>query len=221
MGEHLGNHLELRPIFPIPNQPILRSPFAITATPLYTAASVNVEVYIPEKAPLGVTPIGSGFDNIHFPLIAQNKDGNCTLLWGYSDRPSLMTLNGKFLFLNALGEHGCLPRVAYISAADTATRDGFRNLFIGNNVEVDTVDISAADTFDFRGEDTIILGPDTGSMVPVPAWLGSQAAKDNLLQSRRPILGIFEGGGLFFDLIGLKIGRYSRAGYFLGSRQLP
>ena len=118
-----------------------------------------------------------------------------------------MTADGIFLFLNALGEHGCLPRVAYVSPGDSTTRDGFKNLLIGNNIEVDAVDLSAAAAFDFRDEDTIILGPDTSSSGSVPVWLGSQAAKDNLLQSRRPILGVFEGGASFFDLIGLNIGR--------------
>lgn len=94
------------------------------------------------------------------------------------------------------------PRVAYIFSTDTASRDAFNGFLTSHGYAVDLVPLGNADTFDFSGDQVIIIGTDTGSL---DTW-GTPAAVAHVNGAGKPILGVGEGGYAFFGRLNLAIG---------------
>jgi len=95
-----------------------------------------------------------------------------------------------------------LPRVAYIWLDDLTTANGYRSLLQGNGFVVDFVHLDEVAGFDFFPYSLIVIGPETGDG---DQW-GTPGAVGNILQWRKPVIGLGEGGYAFFGQIELDIG---------------
>ncbi|HEU5101743.1 MAG TPA: DUF11 domain-containing protein, partial [Roseiflexaceae bacterium] len=98
-------------------------------------------------------------------------------------------------------------RVAYVYNNDTASRDSFKTLLELRGLTVDLVSLTQAETFDFAVDQAIIIGDDTGGLVPGAGyqWLGSPTALRNISGPEKYTIGIGQGGSLFFQARGLFI----------------
>jgi hypothetical protein len=87
-----------------------------STVPLYTADSPLVAVYNPQ-AKVGFIRIGRqtpSSDTHHYPLVAQEKNGVCHKLWGFTSPPNLMTDQGKQLFTNMFLQTSCPPTITSV-----------------------------------------------------------------------------------------------------------
>jgi hypothetical protein len=90
-------------------------------------------------------------------------------------------------------------QVTYVYSTDTATRDAFVGLLLSRSLTVRALSLSSVASSTFAFDDAIVIGPDTAGY-PTPAW--PTAAKDALVASHKPVVGIGVGGALFFTAVG-------------------
>lgn len=105
-------------------------------------------------------------------------------------------------------------RVAYIYNTDTAERDSFASLLTARGYWVDLVSLNEAATFDFSADQLIIIGDDTGNYHG--EWLGDLTTLDRIMLTRKAILGIGEGGSVFFGGFNMFI-KWENTGYDEGT----
>lgn len=194
-----------------PSDPTWGYPFPVPTAgnvQVYTNPNQFLAVYNPAVV-AGVTRIGRQVnENSHYPLISEKRGTNCYTLWGFSGLPEGMTADGKNAFVNALYNQTCgLGRVAYIYNQDTASRDSFKFILNGAGLSVDLVTVSAAETFDFSNDLSIIVGDDTGYL---NVW-GTAAAVAHVSAAEKPVVGVGEGGYAYFGQLSLAIGFPSAA----------
>jgi uncharacterized repeat protein (TIGR01451 family) len=143
---------------------------------------------------------------VSYPLVAQRipqRAGyQCNLLWGFRRAPNAMTPAGQDVFENLLRGDPCAARVAYIYNTDTASRDSFAALLASRGLGVDLVSLVGAETFNFAGDQAIVIGNDTGDL---NVW-GTPAAVTRVQSAGKPIVGVGEGGYAFFGKLALAIG---------------
>jgi hypothetical protein len=95
------------------------------------------------------------------------------------------------------------PRVAYVYKDDLTTATSYEKLLEGHSLAVDLLPMTVvSDTGVFNPYQLIVVGPDTGYM---SSWDGS-AGVNNIAQSRKPVIGLGEGGYALFGRLGLDIG---------------
>jgi hypothetical protein len=84
--------------------------------PLYTADSPLVAVYNPQpkKGFLRIGRQTPSSDTHHYPIVAQEKNGLCHKLWGFTNPPSAMTAEGKQLFTNMFLQTSCPPAITAV-----------------------------------------------------------------------------------------------------------
>ena len=95
-----------------------------------------------------------------------------------------------------------LPRVAYLWLDDLTTANAYKALLDANGFVVDFVHLDDVARFNFYPYGLIVVGPETGD----GAEWGTSAAVGNILQWRKPVIGLGEGGYAFFGKAGLAIG---------------
>ncbi len=91
----------------------------------------------------------------------------------------------------------CPTPLAYIYNTDTTLRDSFVTLLVSHNFTVSLVSQSSALTYDFIGQQAVIVGDDT-------TWLTS-ANVGNITLTNRLIIGLGQGGAQFFAAAGLPL----------------
>lgn len=94
------------------------------------------------------------------------------------------------------------PRVAYILSTDSSTANQYRTLLEGNGLAVSLINLAKMQATDFKPFSLIIIGPETGSG---DTW-GDAAKVAQIRDSRKPVLGLGEGGYAFFGELKLAIG---------------
>jgi hypothetical protein len=187
---------------------MFRTPHLISVapTPLYTSPQPMVTLQASTGTPpLHVTVLG--MDTSTKPnLAAQSVNGTCYLLWGFAGGPSVMTPTyGGWLLLNALGDNGCVPRVAYLYKTASADNTNFMNLLRSQYTDVQGFALGAISQ-DLATYDTIVLAADTGDDTGMNPWLGSTGDASKIASAGRPVLGIGAGGAKYFFLLHLSIG---------------
>ena len=96
--------------------------------------------------------------------------------------------------------------LVYIYNTDTTTANDFATFLTSWGYPTTLLSMSGVSSFDFSGYGLIIIGWDTSTTYSPEQWgdsndSGSMIA--NVLGSEKPIIGLGEGGSLFFDMIGL------------------
>lgn len=87
--------------------------------PLYTTSTPMVEIYNPQ-AKKGLIRVGQDLASTdHYPIIAQESNGQCYKLWGFNGIPSTMTDQGKQLFTNLFFKSACPPAISLIKLSVT------------------------------------------------------------------------------------------------------
>jgi Mg-chelatase subunit ChlD len=95
------------------------------------------------------------------------------------------------------------PRAAYIYRDDLTTAMSYEDLLEAHGMAVDLLPMSVvSDTGVFNPYQLIVVGPDTGSQ---SSWDGG-AGVNNIAESRKPIIGLGEGGYALFGRLYLDIG---------------
>jgi parallel beta-helix repeat protein len=137
-------------------------------------------------------------------IIEGNYGGIC--VQGSRATPTIMNntivdnINGIIL-----GQRGDPPPdvdVAYIYDDDMSTARAFALLLEENGFSVDIIQLSSVAGIDFSGYGVIVIGGETGDM---NVW-GTSAAVAKINDSRKPVIGIGEGGYAFFGKLGLSTG---------------
>ncbi len=89
-----------------PLSPYWREPFTIPLNPkdplvaLYDRGLTQLGVYIPNPVRT-VTPLArEKANNLHYPVVLENRSGRAFVLWGYNAGPELMTRDGQAFFVN-------------------------------------------------------------------------------------------------------------------------
>ncbi|MFQ5858059.1 MAG: hypothetical protein ACE5LU_20840, partial [Anaerolineae bacterium] len=93
-------------------------------------------------------------------------------------------------------------RIAYVFNTDTAAAANFQNFLQTNGWSVTLFPISQLRGVDLSGFYAIVLGHDTGSF---ETW-GTPEAVAAVVNARRPVIGIEQGGYSFFGRLSLNIG---------------
>jgi hypothetical protein len=137
---------------------------------------------------------------------SEQKDGHCYHLWSYNGTPDQMTQAGQDLFTNALGEQGCWPKIAYVYHTGSTPDDVaiYNTVLNPRHFLVTDVSTAEAETFDFNSVNTILLADQAGANAG-QLWLGSDLSWQRIRDSKRPILGIGQGGLAFYTKLGLAI----------------
>ncbi|MBV9790954.1 MAG: hypothetical protein JOZ51_22355, partial [Chloroflexi bacterium] len=87
--------------------------------PLYTTSTPMVAVYNPQ-AQMGLIRVGQDLASTeHYPIVAQESNGQCYKLWGFNGIPSTMTDQGKQLFTNLFYKSACPPTISSIKLTVT------------------------------------------------------------------------------------------------------
>ncbi len=94
------------------------------------------------------------------------------------------------------------PRVAYVYLMDTTTRDKFNTMLTGKGVTVDAYNETQAGTADFSVDQAIIIADDAGNTGGI-----DPTAFTNIQNSAKPVVGIGQGGIVFFAQASLVIGQ--------------
>ncbi|MBM4431344.1 MAG: hypothetical protein FJ026_13525, partial [Chloroflexi bacterium] len=110
--------------------------------------------------------------------------------------------SGEEFVRHRSGGFTILPRAAYVWLDDLATATAYKALLDANGFLVDFVHLDDVAGFNFYPYSLIVVGPETGDG---SQW-GTSAAIGNILQWRKPVLGLGEGGYAFFGKVGLAIG---------------
>jgi len=90
------------------------------------------------------------------------------------------------------------PQVVYLYQSDTVTAAGFQTLLDSNGYSVNTVTMANAGTVNFGSYSAIVISDDSSNNEP---W-GTTAIVNAITKSAKPVLGIYQGGGYFFDAAG-------------------
>jgi hypothetical protein len=98
------------------------------------------------------------------------------------------------------------PRVLYVYDTDQATALAFESLLEDNSLVVDLAVKGAVSGLNLQKYNLVIIGAETGDKFS-RTW-EPQAAIDAIAQNELPVLGLADGGGLYFDAFnpGLDIG---------------
>lgn len=115
-------------------------------------------------------------------------------------------------FAIAVPAHAAGERVTYIYETDTVARDSFKTLLELNGYTFASVALADVATYDFSTTNLIMVADDTATYSFDNATLtgtwdwGSSEQVAAVNNSAKPVLGIGEGGGAYFDEIDLAIG---------------
>ncbi|HEX6289755.1 MAG TPA: FHA domain-containing protein [Herpetosiphonaceae bacterium] len=83
--------------------------------PLYTADTSLVGMYSPQPK-LGLIRVGQKTDSTpYYPIAAQEVNGACHKLWGFTGAPTSMTDQGKQLFKNAFFKSSCPASITKVT----------------------------------------------------------------------------------------------------------
>ncbi len=105
-------------------------------------------------------------------------------------------------------------RVVYVYRDNTDLADEYRSFLQSQDYEVDTVAMTDVFGTDFSTYQVILIGPDTSTSTGDPGnpWGDSDESQANFIAAaNRPVVGLGQGGSLFFEALGLYI-RYDQSG---------
>jgi Mg-chelatase subunit ChlD len=110
-------------------------------------------------------------------------------------------LNQPFTLFKNTGFH-LRPKVVYIHKGDLDTAKAYQKLIAENGVGVDLLTMDQLPAADLRPYGLVIIAPETGFL---NEW-GTDAMVRRIIEFKKPVLGLGEGGYAFFGKLDLKIG---------------
>jgi hypothetical protein len=177
---------------------------------LYSSTS-HVGIFLPKLGP-GAVPVGYELgNNSHAPIIEEGR----FVLWGFTESPEKMTPLGKQMFVhtcryvaragrtetdeNPASAPESKSQLVFIYLNENESTESFKQLLTSNGLTVDMISLQDVLTTDFAPYQAVVAGPDIER-----AW-SDQAAK-RIAASKKPVLGLGEGGSALFEKFQLDIG---------------
>ncbi|MBX3013741.1 MAG: S8 family serine peptidase [Caldilineaceae bacterium] len=110
-------------------------------------------------------------------------------------------LNQPYTLFKNTGFH-LRPRVAYVHKGDLDTANAYRQLIEENGVAVDQLTMDQLPSTNLQPYSLVIVAPETGSL---GEW-GTGAMVRRIIEFKKPVLGLGEGGYAYFGKLKLDIG---------------
>ena len=177
------------PAWSVPSAITLVTPLNITQTGVTRYAISAIAHGFPVKT---MTLIAANDnDTTLFPVIAQNANGACYTLWGFSGSPSILYPDAKKLLGNLAWQPPCRPAVLYLKGSDTTLTNSMIGLLDSGGFPFQTAFASSAASADFSSVQRIMVGWDTASAWATPANVNA------VVNSHLPVVAMGEGGDNF------------------------
>jgi hypothetical protein len=179
---------------------------------LYSSTS-HVAIFLSDVSPGEVTLAYELSNKSYAPIIEQDRR---YVLWGFTASPEKMTPLGKRVFVhtcqyvaraghpgNATPEKklasALKSKFAFIYLKNDESTASFQQLLTSSGLSVELVGLEDVPKTDFTPYAAVIVGPDIER-----AW--SVAGANKIAASKKPVLGLGEGGSALFEKLHLDIG---------------